>query len=146
MKPVREWPIVRTILGKNRAGKKLNKVLPFRGAREVIGSVIRGAADLSPVPNAKDASVREKAEKIYSIARKVRLDQVHGKAEDALLEIHDLLDDGQLNDSAELSPEARKKIRLGSSVGFFSLMGYEVAAVIAGWPSVLEYLLLIMGL
>ncbi len=145
MKPFRKWPIVRTFLGKNSEGKKLNKVLPFRKQREFIGAAIRGIADVSPVPNAKDASVREKLEKIYAITRKLQLDTVQGKAVEAIGQIHDLVDDGQLNDSAELSPETRKKVRLISSFLFFGLLGYEAVAVFVGSPSVINFAVAFFG-
>lgn len=146
MKPFRKWPIIRTLMGKNGTGKKLHQVLPFKGAREVLGSVVRGAADLSPIPNAKDASTREKLEKVYQLTKVVQLSKVQGRAEDVMLQINDLLDDGQLNDSAELSPEARKKIRLFTSFTFFGGIAYEVIATLTGAPSVLNYFQFLIGL
>lgn len=144
MKPLRKWPIVRTLLGKNGAGKKLNKVLPFRKQREVLSSIIRGAADVAPVPKAKDAALREKIETIRDIAEQAKFERAGAAAEKAVLTIADLLDDGQLNDSAELSPRLRKQIRLGSSYLLFGLIVYEVVGVFAGWPGVMSYLSYLM--
>ena len=146
MKPLREWPIVRTILGKNGAGKKLHQILPFPKVREALGSVLRGVADLSPIPNDKDASVREKAEKIYALAKSVKLDQLQDNAVNAIEDIHDLLDDGVINESSSLAPETKRTIRLATSYGVFGVGIYEAAAVIAGWPSVIKYVLLILGM
>ncbi len=147
MKPFKDWPIVRTILGKNSVGKKLHQLLPLKKPREVIGAVLRGASDLSPVPNAKDASIREKAEKIYRLTSQLKAaGPVQDKAVEAVEAIHDLLDDGVINDSAELSPEQRKTIRVYTSFGIFMLGAYEVLAVLFGWPSVLRIVLALGGI
>ena len=137
MKPLRKWPIIRTILGKNSAGKKLNQILPLKSQREALSQVVRGVADVAPVPNAKDATIREKVEKIKAITQDAQALNTTTKAADAIKTINDLLDDGQLNDSYTLSPEVRKKIRLASAVFTWLLIVYEVVAVVAGWPSVL---------
>ncbi|MEP0004583.1 MAG: hypothetical protein ABJ387_03480 [Balneola sp.] len=145
MKPFRKWPIVRTILGDNSSGKKLNKALPFPKVRGVIGSVFRGVADLAPTPNNKDALIREKAEKALAIVKAVKLDKVQDSAVEALQDLHDLLDDGLINDSVELSPEARATTRLLSSYAFFGWIVYEILAVIFGWSSFLKIALFLIG-
>lgn len=146
MRPLRNWPIIRTITGKNSAGRRLHKILPFPATRERIAAIIRGIADLSPVPNAKDASVREKAERIQEIIKLTPVNIAQERAIEAVEEIRDLLDDGLLNDSAAISPAERATIRKVTSIAVWCVLIYEGLAALIGWPSVLSYLTFILNL
>lgn len=132
------------ITGKAKVGQTLNKVLPFRKSREAIGEVIKGAKDLVPTIQAKDASVVRDAEKMKILVNDLpkdyaELNMLFKKSPDLLInklyEIRDILDDGRLNGSAEgLTPDAKYKLRLATSGILLLSVIYEIAAYFMGWP------------
>ena len=133
------------ITGKAKAGQVLNKVLPFRKSREAVGEIIKGAKDLVPVAQVKDATIVRDAEKAKQLLADLpddyaKLNDLFKTSPDLvtrkLYDIKDLLDDGRLNDSAEgLSPEAKFKIRIATSVSLGAAVIYQIAAYFFGWPS-----------
>lgn len=146
MKAVRHWPIIRTIAGKNGAGKKLHKILPFKAQRERVGAVVSGILDLSPIPNDKSATIEEKAATIYGITKSLPVDLAEDQAIETIQSIKDILDDGLINDSAEISAQERATIRKVTSWLVWLLLAYEGLAVLMGWPSIMNYALIIFGL
>jgi len=146
MKKFKNWWIIETITGRNKAGKIGNKVLPLRKQREFVGEILKGGKDLLPIPQVKDASLVQDAAEIKEIMQALPddVDELHQKMEKYpdivthhILKIKDLLDDGRLNDSAGgLSPETKFKIRLTTSILLCTGFAYQVAALIFGWPQI----------
>ena len=122
----------RTARGETPLGKTLHQVLPFKKARSVAGEVLKGAADIAPVPNAKSAKIIAKANTVKDKLGDIKEKNTKAEILELVKDAYDLLDDGQLNDSADLNPETRRKIRLVSSVLFFGIVVYEVIAIFTG--------------
>lgn len=130
-----------TIRGDNKLGSALNKILPAQGIREALGEIVLGAKDVAPIPQAKDAEIRSKAEKLKRQYQQKHLTDKAGLAKrlkslspQEIAEVvyigYDLVDDGKLNKSADrLSPEAKKLIRLGTSL---LIAGYAIYALLTG--------------
>ena len=127
-------PIEDTLRGDNRLGKKLNRVLPAKGIREVAGAILLGAKDVIAWPQIGDAKTKRATDEIKGMVQKRNITKKDIKHLDVktllnfTYRMYDLVDDGRLNKSADaLSPEFKFKIRISSSVIVIVGIVYAVA-------------------
>lgn len=135
-----------TVRGDNELGKKLNKVLPAKGAREVLGAAVLGAKDVVPLLQIEDATTQTKVDRVKRIIQEKNITKEDVKSLDPeelqamTYQLFDLVDDGRLNKSADsLSPEMKMYIRLGVSVAVIAFILYAVLSGTGGLAELLIY-------
>lgn len=152
--------IARTVQGKTKVGRILHQALPAKKLRSVVGEALLGLKKSSPLPETKDASVRQavtEADRKLSeitgegdtLAKAVKLkDTSGGELIDKIQEVRDILDDGKLNDSPDdLSPRAKTIIQ--QSFSALPLVAYLIYGISTGDFSLggfLEYVKLFFGI
>lgn len=138
--------IGRTIQGKTKVGKVLHQALPAKKLRSTVGEAILGIKKASPLPEFKDAAVRESVTEADKELSQISTSEEHVMSK--INQVRDILDDGKLNDSADdLSPKTKKIIQqVFSAVPLVAYIVYGITTGDFTLSGFLEYVQLFFGL